>query len=292
MTYNNTSVLSHQEYVKLLSSQSVTCSEEDTRTDEVDGTFAIMAVVVPCQFTGGVVRIYNAGQSMEITSCPSDFTETTVLVWYTGVIHEIQRITHGYSLTLYYRVIHTTSSPQPAFNYDVEFTDRIWPVLLSYSEENPGAAPEKIIYRLDGKYEKDSRLSLDKLEGADARIVHLIHSVVSELGLPIGLGITNYHISGNSAPREGNDQGDPRSGAGSDTTIGRDESCIAEIQNVVDLNGTLVSEKLEFRDGEETVPKNFLEKMKAGTPYETTVDSQECVRGISLILGSLRLPRF
>lgn len=65
------------------------------RADGADGTFAIMTVVLLCQFTGGTVRISHADESVDLTSLLSKYTMTNVLAWYTGVTYEAEPITQG-----------------------------------------------------------------------------------------------------------------------------------------------------------------------------------------------------
>lgn len=292
LIFNNVSLLSHQEWVEYFPYMSVTDSGYYIRVDGVDGTFAIMTVVLPCKFTGGTVRISHAGESVELTSWSSKITKTTTLAWYTGVTYEAEPITEGHCLTLSYRLRHIGSSLRPALTHGTEFTKRIRPILKSYMQTNSDSksGPEKIVCRLNGKYKEDLPLSLKALKGGDARLVKLIQSMASEVGLHIGLGMAKLEGSGycrhecNSENEGGCD--DPSE---SEMTMGSNAEFSAEVQNLVGLDGGVICEKLEFVDEEETVPEYFEDEIRLGKPAEQCVDFYDDVRDLNLILALLYL---
>lgn len=148
--------------------------------------------------------------------------------------------------------------------------------------------PEKIVCRLNGKYKEDLLLSLETMdsESGDARVAKLIQSVTSELGLHIGLGMAKCEGSGCCRHRcDSENQRKCDDPSESEMTMGPDAQFSAEIQNLVDLDGRVICEKLEFVDGEE--PEDFEEKMRKGEP------SDECigwdVRDFNLIPALLYL---
>ena len=77
--------------------------------------FASIVVVLPSTFIGGTAHLSHGSLSV-VYDCSQDSSllKTTVLPWYTDVMHEIKPITSGYRLALTYNLVHTTSALRPS----------------------------------------------------------------------------------------------------------------------------------------------------------------------------------
>ncbi|KAL0565075.1 hypothetical protein V5O48_016954, partial [Marasmius crinis-equi] len=232
-------------------------------TEKTNGMFASIIVVLPSHFTGGDAHVSHGSlKSVFNTSGPSS-TKTTVLSWYTDVTHEIKPITSGYRLALSYNLFHTTTSLHPSISAQVETVNTLRHILLSWKQQE--SEPEKIIYMLDHKYSRAS-LSASALKGKDAHIVGALDSLSKELGFCIGLAHIEHHESGTADDCGGGYYGHRRRGyycaydesEEDDGDVEMDEvlDTNTTVENLVDLEGKLISSKVDF-DDLETIPANF-----------------------------------
>jgi hypothetical protein len=60
-------------------------------TEKTDGMFATLIVVLPSQFAGGDAHVSHAGDKLVFNTSRESLINTSVLAWYTDVMHEIVR---------------------------------------------------------------------------------------------------------------------------------------------------------------------------------------------------------
>ncbi|THH20344.1 hypothetical protein EUX98_g8603 [Antrodiella citrinella] len=104
-------------------------------------------------------------------------------------------VTKGRCLVLWYNLIHATSSLKPALTHDLQFSEWIHSALRTWNEPKETPAPEKVVYALENKY-TSGKLRLNRMKGADARKVTLLHAAAIELGFHIGFATLVCHVSG------------------------------------------------------------------------------------------------
>ncbi|TDL25472.1 hypothetical protein BD410DRAFT_895742 [Rickenella mellea] len=171
-------------------------------TEKAPGMFATIVVVLPSQFTGGEVHVSHGSLHKVFDAAATSAFATTVLSWYTDVMHEVKPVTGGYRLALSYNLVHTSSTLRPALPGAEGPIIRLRSVLQAWAcaertgEEYCGEEPpQKLAYLLNHKY-SHANLSFDKLKGTDAaKAVHL-REICSELGFVVYLGSLTYRVSG------------------------------------------------------------------------------------------------
>ncbi|PIL31358.1 hypothetical protein GSI_06057 [Ganoderma sinense ZZ0214-1] len=245
-------------------------------TEKVDGMFATIVVVLPSKFTGGAVHVSHGGFSETYEHSARSQTETTVLAWYTDVEHAVKPITSGYRLALSFNVIHTTNSLRPVVSKASDAAVRLRRILKSWAEDNYDA-PDKIIYLLDHKYSQ-ANMSGSALKGSDAHLVAMLDSVGRPLGFHLGLANLTCTQRG-SAVDSGcgyRGYGRRRGGWGSwydDEDEDEDEDEFVEmeeveqtdvdIEHLVDMDGKLIRETINFDVETDVIPQEVAEEITA-----------------------------
>ncbi|TDL25474.1 hypothetical protein BD410DRAFT_800891 [Rickenella mellea] len=130
-------------------------------TEKVPGMFATVIVVLPSEFAGGQVHVTHGSQGKVFDAAIGSAFSTTVLSWYTDVMHEVKPITGGHRLALSYNIIHTATSIRPSL-------------------------PEA-----DGPIQE-----LRRLKGTDAAKATHLRDICDELGFRVYLGSLQYRVSG------------------------------------------------------------------------------------------------
>ncbi|RXW12377.1 hypothetical protein EST38_g13476 [Candolleomyces aberdarensis] len=175
-------------------------------TYKADGMFATVVFVLPSLFEGGEVHVSHAGQNAIIDASKHSQFNTSILAWYTDVMHEVKPITSGYRLALSYNLIHTSpNTPQPSLPEMHTAVAAIRKVLTSWNngdyelEQNPPL----IAYLLSHEYNiMDFNKGVQSLKGSDAhKVAHLL-PIAQELGFSICLANLTYTQHG-----YGNDNG-------------------------------------------------------------------------------------
>lgn len=231
-----------------------------------------MIVVLPSSFTGGAAHLSHAGQSMVIDSSSDSLLKTTVMAWYTDVTHEIKPVTGGHRLALSYNLIHTTASLRPALSHDGEFLQTVRPILRSWQQDGGKSAPEKLLYLLKHQYSQ-ANLCASALKGADAQTVALLATVVEEFGFHLGLATITCYVRGCS------NEDVP------DISISDYE---IDLEKFVDLDGTLLSKKLDFCS-RESIPKDLTEGVDKAEYYN---EQRERYTGnVSSLVPPFHVPR-
>jgi hypothetical protein len=223
--------------------------------------FATMVIVLPASFEGGDAHLSHGNQSLVFNTSVASLANTSVLAWYTDVMHEIKPIMAGYRLALSYNLIHTTTSLRPALSTVTDVIAPLRHVLLSWKQQQE--EPDKIIYMLDHKY-SHANMSGGALKGSDAHVLAILDELAKEIGFHLGLANVEHKVTGMAA-----DNGGYR---GRDDTYMEDiGDTTTSIKNLVDLDGKLIGAQISFDDEAETIPRNLGETIEEGK-----WDKQEC----------------
>ncbi|KZV92506.1 hypothetical protein EXIGLDRAFT_614267 [Exidia glandulosa HHB12029] len=206
-------------------------------TEKHPSMFASLIVVLPTLFAGGDAHLSHGSQSTVLNSSRASLAHTTVLAWYTDIMHEIKPIERGYRLALSYNLIHTTTSIRPSLSANTAALDQLRGILASWAQPKQG--PDKIVYLLDHTYSK-ANFSASALKGSDAHVIAMLDEVAKTLGFHLALGHLVLTVRS------------------SEYDYDRD----ADIENIVDLEGSsLHSKSLSFDYEVETIPAEFVEEL-------------------------------
>jgi hypothetical protein len=153
--------------------------------------FATVVFVLPSLFEGGEVHVSHAGQNAVINVSKHSQFNTSVLAWYTDVMHEVKPITSGYRLALSYNLIHTSpNKPQPSLPDMHAAVVAIREVLTRWKNGDYQLTqnPPLLAYLLSHEYNQmDFAKGLQSLKGSDAhKVAHLL-PIAQELGFSICL---------------------------------------------------------------------------------------------------------
>ncbi|KAF6756351.1 hypothetical protein DFP72DRAFT_893941 [Ephemerocybe angulata] len=181
-------------------------------TCKSDGMFATVVIVLPCDFEGGEVHLSHAGKSA-ILDVAADAGEckTSILAWYTDVMHEVKPVTSGYRLALSYNLINDSQSsdPLPKVPTMDKATEGLRCVLQKWKD---GGYPKKLTapflaYILSHMYSaKDLARGVLALKGSDAHLVRYLLPVAEELGFSVFLANLQRVVKGSvDDPESGND---------------------------------------------------------------------------------------
>lgn len=190
------------------------------------------------------------------------------MAWYTDVTHKIKPITSGYCLALSYSLIHSIESPWPALRGTI---DELRNILLAWNDDVAESSPEKILFLLDHKYAQ-TNLRASALKGADAEKTTLLRAIAKEHGFRLGLASIVCHLvdfpDGKYQRRRGNhdsnsddsdeDNFDER------PSFGNLQERDMTVENLVDLEGEIISGTLQVDGGKEMIPDNFSKTVECG----------------------------
>ncbi|KAJ7623336.1 hypothetical protein FB45DRAFT_925321 [Roridomyces roridus] len=158
--------------------------ETGSHSEKANGMFASIIVVLPSQFEGGDAYTSHAGVKRVFKSSRiHSMNHTSVLAWYTDVLHEIKPITSGFRFVLAYNLVHTTTSLRPALSSTDGATAKLRKIFHNYSMAN---------------------LSASALKGSDAHIMALLDTLAKEIGFSLGLANLELRQSG-AADDDGHD---------------------------------------------------------------------------------------
>ncbi|KAG8962450.1 hypothetical protein FRC05_005342 [Tulasnella sp. 425] len=247
-------------------------------TEKVDGMFATIIVVLPSPFTGGSAHLSHAGQTAVINQSKDSWLNTSVMAWYTDVMHEIKPIQSGYRFALSYNLIHTTTSLRPALSDTSGPIQQLRHILLSwrqslYEEESP----QKIIYLLEHRYSQ-ANCRGSAMKGNDAHVVAVLNSIGQELNFKLGLALVECHLSGTA-----DDMGGGGGWGGRGCWYDEDDDCDDDnlsfvetdeksmrLTELVSLDGKSLKHDLELMaedeegDGVEFIPADLREQVESG----------------------------
>lgn len=237
-------------------------------TEKVDTMFATIVIVLPSPFTGGAAHLSHGSLSETYDCSAISALQTTVLSWYTDVTHAIKPITSGYRLALSYNVYHTTNTLRPSLPDTHSAVENLRRVLLSWKQTNGPGAPRKIIYLLDHKYSQ-ANLKGSALKGLDAHKLAILQALAKELDFRLGLANLERCLKG-YAEDHGCSYGRRRHYFDEDSD--EDDVDFAEVEeqwttinNLVDLEGQMLEEEMDFDEEGECIPSDLAEAVEDGS---------------------------
>ncbi|KAI0334097.1 hypothetical protein GY45DRAFT_1243621, partial [Cubamyces sp. BRFM 1775] len=232
-------------------------------TEQVNGMFATMVIVLPSKFTGGAVQVKH-GNLTQVYDCSADsLNETTVFAWYTDVEHEVKAITSGYRLALSFNLMHTTNSLRPMLSIS-NLPARLRRVLSSWHRGKSNLdAPAKIIYLLSHKY-SHANLSGSALKGVDAYLVAALDNVGRPYGIHTGLANLTCIERGVVEDYNGGRSYGWRKRASDDVGMVMVEDTDVAIEHLVDLEGRLIQRSVTCDIEFEVIPDELVEGITAG----------------------------
>jgi hypothetical protein len=214
--------------------------------------FATMVIVLPSHFEGGEVHLTHSDETkIADVGGPSSAFRTSVLAWYTDVLHEVKPITSGYRFALAYNLVRSSdaTAPESAVPHDpsapaLRKSLSAWANGLD-QEKN---VPKKLAWLLEHKY---SRMNMCQaaLKGPDAHLVLRIRPIAEELGLQLGLAIVSMKID-NNFPSGDDDrwQEGPMLMDGVEVYY-NEYNAVRSAKYLVDLDGRLVCSNPKFSRG-------------------------------------------
>lgn len=219
-------------------------------TEKVNGMFATIVIVLPSAFTGGAAHLSHHGKSAVYDCAKTSKMSTSVMAWYTDITHEIKPVKSGYRLALSYNLIHTTRTLRPAIQSNARIAANLERIFRDWKQDTKGVrSPKKIVYRLDHSYSQ-ANLNGSALKGKDAERVALLQPIAKKFGFHLGLAHVTLKLHGLWT----NDYTDDCPTDFLKNTVSTDG---ATITHFVDLDGALISEKLQFQFRTETVPEDI-----------------------------------
>ncbi|RXW17214.1 hypothetical protein EST38_g8644 [Candolleomyces aberdarensis] len=165
-------------------------------TYKADGMFATVVFVLPSAFEGGEVHVSHSGQKAVIDVAKGSEFNTSVLAWYTDVVHEVKPITSGYRLALSYNLINTSPSiPRPSLSTMHTALTVLREVLVRWKngEYELEQEPPLMAYVLSHEYSpSDFKKGSQCLKGSDAHKAAHILPLAQELGFSVCLANLTY----------------------------------------------------------------------------------------------------
>ena len=158
--------------------------------------FATIIIILPSKYTGGAAHLSHGPLSTVYDTAPQCL-QTTVLAWYTDVMHEVKPITSGNRLALSINLIHTSNAPQPSLPATHAAVNAIRHVLLSWKRANNDLVPRKILYLLDHQYSQ-ANFKGGALKCVDAHRLAILESLAKELGFQLALARLECHLVGSA----------------------------------------------------------------------------------------------
>lgn len=161
--------------------------------------FATAVIVLPSRFTGGSVRVVHSGSEQVFDIASSSDFGTSLLAWYTDVMHEVKPVTTGYRLALSYNLIQGPGIPRPSLPDVSAPLVRIRGVLRKWAkggyDDQPEGISDYMAYVLGHQYSQHN-LDLGALKGEDGYLVSHLRGIAEELGFMVCLGNLACHKSG------------------------------------------------------------------------------------------------
>lgn len=145
-------------------------------------------------------------------------------------------------------------------------------VLLSWKQDLDGDAPFELIYLLEHKYSQ-ANLGGSALKGRDAQIVALLDLLAKQIDFRLGLANVLCRVSGyaddpgyrESSWGRGYSSDEDADEADEYVGMGEVEETSLSIENMVDLEGTLIRKDLDFDFETEGMLEDLDEVLQEGT---------------------------
>ncbi|PPR07883.1 hypothetical protein CVT24_005620 [Panaeolus cyanescens] len=174
-------------------------------TAKANGMFATIIIVLPSAFEGGEVHVSHAGTTTVLDIAKDSAFSTSVLAWYTDVVHEVKPLTAGYRLALSYNLIHTSpNAPKPSLPNLQEgplqlFKDTLQRWKDDKYPEDCIPDPALFAFMLAHQYSQlDIKRGLSALKGKDAFLVSHLLPIAQEMGFVFCLANLVKTVSGSA----------------------------------------------------------------------------------------------
>lgn len=242
--------------------------------------FATVVVILQSPYTGGEAHLSHGGLSTVIDHSKNSLLSTSVMAWYTDVMHEIKPITSGYRLALSYNLVHTTTTIRPSIPGTHPAGQQLRNIFQTW--ENQGyAGPQKIIYLLDHRYSR-ANFNGSALKGSDSHQIALLNLVAKECGFNVGLANIESHVTG-AAIDDGPDRWSKRCAYDHEDDRDATEYDMLEvyerewsITNLVDLDGDLIADTVFSEEGaRETIPADLQRQVERGPVDEAEYEGYQ-----------------
>ncbi|KAF8596407.1 hypothetical protein BDV93DRAFT_610899 [Ceratobasidium sp. AG-I] len=165
-------------------------------TEKSTGMFGTMIVILPSEFEGGAVYLSHLNQRKVFNvGGPKSACETSILAWYSDVVHEVKPVTSGYRFALAYNLVRSETSvaahpiPTDAATVPLKKAFALWARAL----EKYYDAPSKLAWLLEHRY-SHANLSLAALKGRDAHLAIRLRRLAKELRLELGLATVSLEV--------------------------------------------------------------------------------------------------
>lgn len=216
--------------------------------------FATIVVVLPSQFSGGAAHLTHGALSTMYDCSAKSKYETSVLAWYTDVMHEIKPVISGHRLALSFNLVHTTWDLRPSLSSNTDLVIALRRTLKAWVRDEDQCTPDKLVYLLNHNYSQAS-LRAGAMKGADAHVVAMLDILSSELGFRLGLASVEYHQWGLADTGESEDEHDG---------FADDPEGQMSFRNFVDLEGRMICRTLQVDEQTETIPSDLAQTVQDG----------------------------
>ncbi|KAF9044406.1 hypothetical protein BJ165DRAFT_198051 [Panaeolus papilionaceus] len=172
-------------------------------TAKANGMFATIIIVLPSAFRGGEVHVTRAGRTTVLDVSQSSNFGTSVLAWYTDVIHEVKPVTAGYRLALSYNLIHTSpNSPKPSLPSVPQGALQALSDTFKMWRDNQYKINLKLplfVSILEHEYSQvNLNDGIEALKGKDAHLVSHIAPIAEQMGIVLCLANIERHVTGSA----------------------------------------------------------------------------------------------
>ena len=270
--------------------------------------FATVIIVLPSLYTGGEVHVSHGNTRKIFDLASSSAFTTSLLTWYTDVMHEVKPITSGYRLALSYNLIHTSPGiPRPTLPDMHSTVSHLRHILHKWSKGAYDGSNEEtdiIAYLLEHEY-SHVNLKMGALKGKDAHLVANLRGVAEEEGFMVCLANLEYNISG-VADDDGrgyyggyggrkrnrwyddDDDGDDDDDDGEAPSMIEETDTSMEVKNLVDLDGlSMMGGDLSLSQ-ENLIPENPFEGVEPDDKeYEGYMGNVRDIVNLLICMASL-----
>ncbi|KZT35177.1 hypothetical protein SISSUDRAFT_1131295 [Sistotremastrum suecicum HHB10207 ss-3] len=157
--------------------------------------FASLAILLPSKFEGGLLRMSYGGRARSVDLAKESAFSTSIIASYLDVKREVNAITRGYQLALYFDVIGPPGVQRPGLSGNSNSMAAARHILLSWKQSFDASVPQKLAYVLDNDYDEFDVVTPERLKGFDAYIVHQLRILAKECRFEVYLANATLHVS-------------------------------------------------------------------------------------------------
>jgi hypothetical protein len=160
--------------------------------------FASLIIIPPTTYTGGEVHVKHGSQTAILDVSKDSHINTSMLAWYTDVVHEVKPVSSGYRLALSYNLVHTSEGLIPRLPGTEATPSQLRTALNHWNTFTPPSNTKNmLVYCLKYQYTDDSMSSgVRMLKGEDAQMVARLRPLLEDLGFFAFFGELTYHVEG------------------------------------------------------------------------------------------------